>query len=38
LVRTPLWVIPVILACHAVPIGLVISPLLQALTGPLRPG
>jgi len=36
--RTPLWVIAVILACRAVSIGLVISPLLQALTDPLRPG
>ena len=36
--RTPLWVIAVILACRSVSIGLVIAPLLQALTGPLRPG
>ena len=35
--RTPLWVVAVILACRAVSIGLVISPLLQALTEPLRP-
>jgi len=33
--RTPLWVIAVILACRSVSIGLVISPLLQALTDPL---
>jgi len=36
--RTPLWVIAVILACRSVSIGLIISPLLQALTDPLRPG
>jgi thioredoxin len=35
---TPLWLIAVILACRAVSIGLVIAPLLQALTEPLRPG
>jgi len=35
--RTPLWVIAVILACRSVSIGLVIAPLLQALTAPLRP-
>ena len=35
--RTPLWVIAVILAGRSVSIGLVISPLLQALTDPLRP-
>lgn len=35
---TPLWLIALILACRSVSIGLVISPLLQALTGPLRPG
>jgi EmrB/QacA subfamily drug resistance transporter len=35
--RTPLWVIAVILACRAVSIGLIISPLLQALTDPLQP-
>jgi EmrB/QacA subfamily drug resistance transporter len=35
---TPLWVIALILACRSVSIGLVINPLLQALTGPLRPG
>ena len=35
--RTPLWVIAVILACRSVSIGLVIAPLLQALTEPLRP-
>ena len=35
--RTPLWVIAVILACRSVSIGLVIAPLLQALTRPLRP-
>jgi EmrB/QacA subfamily drug resistance transporter len=34
---TPLWVIAVILACRSVSIGLVINPLLQALTEPLRP-
>jgi EmrB/QacA subfamily drug resistance transporter len=33
---TPLWVIAVILACRSMSIGLVINPLLQALTGPLR--
>src|SRR5262249_55160848 len=36
--RTPLWVTAVILACRSVSIGLVIAPLLQALTRPLRPG
>jgi hypothetical protein len=35
---TPLGVIAVILACRSVSIGLVIAPLLQALTEPLRPG
>jgi hypothetical protein len=35
---TPLWLIAVILACRAVSIGLVIAPLLHALTEPLRPG
>jgi EmrB/QacA subfamily drug resistance transporter len=35
---TPLWLIAVILACRSVSIGLVINPLLQALTEPLRPG
>jgi EmrB/QacA subfamily drug resistance transporter len=35
--RTALWVIAVILACRAISIGLIISPLLQALTDPLRP-
>jgi len=34
---TPLWVIALILACRSVSIGLVINPLLQALTEPLRP-
>jgi EmrB/QacA subfamily drug resistance transporter len=34
---TPLWLIAVILACRSVSIGLVINPLLQALTEPLRP-
>jgi predicted MFS family arabinose efflux permease len=34
---TPLWLIALILACRSVSIGLVINPLLQALTGPLRP-
>jgi len=34
---TPLWVIAAILACRSVSIGLVISPLLQALTDPLGP-
>jgi hypothetical protein len=34
---TPLWVIALILACRSVSIGLVINPLLQALTAPLRP-
>jgi EmrB/QacA subfamily drug resistance transporter len=33
---TPLWVIAAILACRSMSIGLVINPLLQALTGPLR--
>jgi Major Facilitator Superfamily len=36
-VATPLWLIAVILACRSVSIGLVINPLLQALTEPLRP-
>jgi DHA2 family methylenomycin A resistance protein-like MFS transporter len=35
---TPLWLIAVILACRSVSIGLVIAPLLQALTDPLPPG
>ncbi len=34
---TPLWLIAVILAGRSVSIGLVINPLLQALTEPLRP-
>ena len=34
---TPLWLIAIILACRSVSIGLVINPLLQALTEPLRP-
>jgi Na+/melibiose symporter-like transporter len=34
---TSLWLIALILACRSVSIGLVINPLLQALTGPLRP-
>jgi EmrB/QacA subfamily drug resistance transporter len=34
---TPLWMIAIILACRSVSIGLVINPLLQALTQPLRP-
>ena len=34
---TPLWLTAVILACRSVSIGLVISPLLQALIAPLRP-
>jgi predicted MFS family arabinose efflux permease len=34
---TPLWLIAVILACRSVSIGLVITPLLQAVTGPLAP-
>jgi len=34
---TPLWVIAAILACRSASIGLIISPLLQALTDPLRP-
>ena len=34
---TPLWLIAVILACRSVSIGLVINPLLRALTEPLRP-
>jgi EmrB/QacA subfamily drug resistance transporter len=34
---TPLWLIAVILACRSVSIGLIITPLLQALTQPLRP-
>jgi EmrB/QacA subfamily drug resistance transporter len=35
-VRTPLWLIALILACRSMSIGLVINPLLQALTQPLR--
>jgi predicted MFS family arabinose efflux permease len=35
--HTSLWVIAAILACRAVSIGLIISPLLQALTDPLQP-
>jgi hypothetical protein len=35
--RTPLWVIAAILAVRAVSIGLVINPLLMALTAPLPP-
>jgi hypothetical protein len=34
---TPLWLIALILACRSVSIGLIINPLLQALTEPLRP-
>jgi predicted MFS family arabinose efflux permease len=34
---TPLWLIAVILACRSVSIGLVINPLLLALTEPLQP-
>jgi EmrB/QacA subfamily drug resistance transporter len=34
---TPLWLIAIILACRSVSIGLVINPLLQALTQPLHP-
>lgn len=34
---TPLWLIAVILACRSAAIGLVINPLLQAMTGTLRP-
>lgn len=34
---TPLWLIAAILACRSVSIGLVINPLLQAMTEPLRP-
>ena len=34
---TPLWLIALILAGRSVSIGLVINPLLQALTEPLRP-
>jgi EmrB/QacA subfamily drug resistance transporter len=34
---TPLWLIALILAVRSVSIGLVINPLLQALTEPLRP-
>jgi hypothetical protein len=37
-VATPLWVIAVILAARGVSIGLIINPLLFALTGPLPPG
>jgi len=36
--RTPLWVIAAILAVRSVSIGLVITPLLTALTAPLPPG
>jgi EmrB/QacA subfamily drug resistance transporter len=35
--RSPLWLIALVLACRSVSIGLVINPLLQALTQPLRP-
>ena len=35
--ETPLWLIALILAVRSVSIGLVISPLLAALTGPLPP-
>jgi MFS family permease len=35
--HTSLWAIAAILACRAVSIGLIISPLLQALTDPLQP-
>jgi hypothetical protein len=35
---TPLWLIALILAGRSVAIGLVITPLLQALVQPLRPG
>ena len=34
---TPLWLIALILACRSVSIGLIINPLLQALTQPLPP-
>ena len=34
---TPPWLIALILACRSVSVGLVINPLLQALTQPLRP-
>jgi EmrB/QacA subfamily drug resistance transporter len=34
---TPLWLIALVLAVRSVSIGLVINPLLQALTEPLRP-
>jgi MFS family permease len=34
---TPLWLVAVILACRSVSIGLVITPLLQAVTAPLAP-
>jgi len=34
---TPLWLIALILACRSVSVGLVITPLLQALVQPLRP-
>jgi EmrB/QacA subfamily drug resistance transporter len=34
---TPLWLIALILACRSVSVGLVINPLLQALTQPLEP-
>jgi len=35
--RTPLWLIAMILSCRSASIGLIISPLLQALTDPLQP-
>jgi hypothetical protein len=35
---TPLWLIALVLAGRSVAIGLVITPLLQALVQPLRPG
>jgi EmrB/QacA subfamily drug resistance transporter len=34
---TPLWLTALILACRSVSVGLVINPLLRALTQPLRP-
>ena len=34
---TPLWLIALILACRSASVGLIINPLLQALTQPLRP-
>ena len=37
LAATPLWLIALILACRSVSVGLIINPLLQALTQPLRP-